>query len=124
MTNKPFDPTKPVQTRDGRKARIICTNVLGNFPILALIEYIGHNNTLLEHTYSYHSDGKVDHEKVDHGSDLVNIPQKRWVNLNYFRRETSPGIYIEVGGVYQNKEAADALACESRVACVEIDWPE
>jgi hypothetical protein len=80
MTNKPFDPTKPVQTRDGRKARIICTNVLGNFPILALIEYIGHNNTLLEIAHSYHSDGKVGYDDAD-GGDLVNIPQKRWVNL-------------------------------------------
>jgi hypothetical protein len=34
-----FDPTKPVQTRDGRKARIICTDrkSIGGYPIVALI---------------------------------------------------------------------------------------
>ena len=35
-----FDPTKPVQTRDGREARIICTDVerKGDWPIVALIK--------------------------------------------------------------------------------------
>jgi hypothetical protein len=34
---KPFDPSKPVQTRDGRKARIICTDAEGVQPIVALV---------------------------------------------------------------------------------------
>lgn len=34
---KAFDPTKPVQTRDGRKARIICTDAKGVLPIIALV---------------------------------------------------------------------------------------
>lgn len=37
MTDKPFDPTKPVQTRDGRKARIICTDAASPLPIVALV---------------------------------------------------------------------------------------
>lgn len=32
-----FDPTKPVQTRDGHKARIICTDAIGSYPIVALV---------------------------------------------------------------------------------------
>jgi len=33
-----FDPTKPVQTRDGRKARIICTDKKSISTIVALVE--------------------------------------------------------------------------------------
>ena len=49
--NKPFDPLKPVQTRDGRKARIICTDrKMDGFPILALIpSHSGH----MEHCYCF-----------------------------------------------------------------------
>ena len=37
MTNK-FDPSKPVQTRDGRKARILCTDYKSNLStIVALV---------------------------------------------------------------------------------------
>jgi len=31
-----FDPTKPVQTRDGRKARILYTDIKSGYPIVAL----------------------------------------------------------------------------------------
>ena len=31
-----FDPTKPVQCRNGRKARIICTDAKGEYSIFAL----------------------------------------------------------------------------------------
>lgn len=34
-TKKPFDPSKPVQTRDGKPARIHATDLDGSFPILA-----------------------------------------------------------------------------------------
>lgn len=41
---KPFDLTKaqmghPICTRDGRNARIICTDCTGTFQIIALVEY-------------------------------------------------------------------------------------
>ena len=33
-----FNPEKPVRTRDGRKARIICTDAKGDYPIIALVQ--------------------------------------------------------------------------------------
>ena len=34
-----FDPSRPVQTRDGRKARIVCVDMKrDHYPILALVE--------------------------------------------------------------------------------------
>lgn len=43
---KPFNlekylanPNKKLVTRDGRNARIVCTDAKGTYPILALVEY-------------------------------------------------------------------------------------
>lgn len=66
-----FDPTKPVETRDGRKARIICTDAnqpLG--PIVALVTmYDGTEEPLV-----YHADGT--YIKLVGKDDLVNAPSR------------------------------------------------
>jgi hypothetical protein len=67
-----FDPTKPVQTRDGRSARIICTDRVGGAPIVALVK-IGLNE---EANYGYRSDGVRYSKNGDRSDDLVNIPQR------------------------------------------------
>jgi hypothetical protein len=70
-----FDVTKPVQTRDGRKARIICTDrafVSANgesWPIIALIS----NGDGKEHAYYYRNDGGG--LVRDAAYSLVNIPE-------------------------------------------------
>lgn len=65
-----FDPTKPVQTRDGRKARIICTDRKGELPIVALI---GDDEARL---MFYTSMGLFFENDVSR-NDLINIPEKR-----------------------------------------------
>lgn len=55
---KPFDleaakAGKPVCTRDGRKARIICWDKKGNYPIVALIQ----DNENSEHIEYYTENG-------------------------------------------------------------------
>ena len=66
---KPFDleaakAGKPVCTRDGRKARIICFDTInkGNYPIIALLEDKG-----CEAIFYYNKDGKcnIEHESVN-----------------------------------------------------------
>lgn len=64
-----FDPTKPVQTRDGRKARIICTDFNGD-KLVVLVETNGR-----EYFGSRRSDGRLDGQ-IENGADLVNIPVK------------------------------------------------
>jgi hypothetical protein len=70
-----FDPTKPVQTRDGRKARIICTDRAfvsasgESWPIIALIS----SGDGKEHAYYYQNDGGAPH--LNAGHSLVNIPE-------------------------------------------------
>lgn len=74
-----FDPTRPVQTRDGRKARIVCTDVVSEYyPILVLVTD-PETDREVENTYT--EQGKLHYSvpgtKVETaGSDLINIPEK------------------------------------------------
>lgn len=71
---KKFDPTKPVQTRDGRPARIICTDRYesnGQFPIVALVNVGAYEQV------SYHrTDGRTTNYPTP---DLVNILKRKQV---------------------------------------------
>ena len=72
-----FDPKKPVQTRDGRAARIICDDKIstGEKTIIALMldgadEVVGY----------YYDNGQV-YSDCEKQNDLINIPEKRWAVL-------------------------------------------
>lgn len=77
QVQKKFDPTKPVQTRDGRPARIIATDRRNNtFPIVALV---GPD----ERPETYTAKGAYFDSTSRYEDDLVNIPQKvtKWGRL-------------------------------------------
>lgn len=114
--HKCFDPTKPVQTRDGRKARILITDLQNQTPIVAAIT----SECDVENAYHYGIKGNFCDMDIEHRYDLVNIPQKRWVSLN----RTTDLKKVYVGGLYKTKQDADSWASETRIACFEIDWPE
>jgi hypothetical protein len=65
-----FDPNKPVQTRDGRKARIICTDAKANENIIALLQN-SHGEEYVQH---YLSGGTV-FCTAESGNDLINIEE-------------------------------------------------
>lgn len=66
-----IDWTKPVQTRDGRKARVICTDRKAKeHSIIALItQPCGR-----EDAYIYSTNGRF--TNVARGTDLINVPQR------------------------------------------------
>ena len=67
-----LDVTKPVQTRDGRKARIICTDLKYDvYPICAIITMPNGN----ELAASFTSDGRLNANTIT-THDLVNFPEK------------------------------------------------
>ncbi len=79
---KPFDleaakAGKPVCTRDGRKARIICFDRNWDMNIVALV-----SNPLGESVHYYLSNGKVDFYRQN-DEDLMMLPEKKegWVNV-------------------------------------------
>ena len=88
-----FDPTKPVRTRAGLEARILCTDAparagLVGYPIIALVFHPGAGCSVENYTSdcsveNYTSDGRFHKESIrgerDSGWDLVNVPPGMWV---------------------------------------------
>ncbi len=105
-----FDPPEPVQTRDGRKARIVCTDVNGHYPIIALVDY--HGTELVHH---FNADGKAC--TGSRGSDLINIPVKRegWINIYPLG---------SCEGIFPTETIATVESGHSRIACIRIKYTD
>jgi hypothetical protein len=130
--SKPFDPTKPVQTRDGRKARIVCTDSrASDMPIIALAE-MGGWAPHLEYAFGCYADGRVSKDRDD-DLDLVNIPEKVTGYVNVYR---SNGGEAWTGKIYRSRELADLnwdrlrknrwqmRQGTERLSCLRVDLPE
>ena len=110
-----FDPTKPVQTRDGRKARIICTDADDpRYPIVALSRSpVNGREIVNQHTI----DGRLYGSGPEITADLINIPERtrRWYNFYEPYR---------VRGSYPSKDFAITRRDPTRVALLEIIFEE
>lgn len=120
---KPFDlqeylknPSAKIITRDGREAKIINTNMQGDYPILALVidgqDKIG---------YYYKINGRKRIYK-DSPQDLFFVPTRKegWTNL--YKGEGN----LKCGVVFQSKEAAEKSGKNNNlyIATVRIEWEE
>jgi hypothetical protein len=108
---KPFDPTKPVQTRDGRKARIVCMDAnTVEYPIIALLA----GPAGVEYPISFALNGKF-YTNREHPNDLINIPikHKREVWVNCYK--------ADFGDFYHSKDIADSRALPGRIACIKLN---
>lgn len=118
---KPFDldeylknPSREVVTRDGRKVKIRCTNLVSDNPVVAQIDGTGYS-------LSYPKDGKCSacQNSID---DLFFVPEKHemWVNLY----KSGLGDYALGRDIYISKERAEAVASSNCVSTVKIEWME
>lgn len=132
---KPFDleaakAGKPVCTRDGRKARIICFDAKrkDGKNIMALIpskEYPG-----FEDLVAYPNNGNY-HGGHENDGDLMMLPEKKegWVNI-YNRnrpRTSSENCYIMTGvSVFETKEGAISYIDKDKeyIDTIKIEWEE
>ena len=116
------DPNKKVVTKDGRNARIICTDRHGgDHPILALCTMSNESENL----YSYLPNGRMYlNANADSCMDLFFAPEKHegWANLY----NLSEGPYL--GSVYSSKEVAEAMSkkcgLQHYIATIKIEWEE
>lgn len=114
------NPNRKVVTRDGRSARIICTNRLDeNYPVIALV-----NNEDSEKCYSYTTFGKFDgHQNIDCELDLffALVKKSGWINLYKMNSIISPG-----PRAYDTKEEAESAAGDKSyyISTVKIEWEE
>lgn len=106
---------KPVCTRDGRKARIICFDAKCNKPIVALI-YDCNKETV----FQYLESGRFFVDQIDK-YDLMMLPQKKegWVNIYKDFEDTVCCVYPT------EKEALeDGETEKDYITTIKIEWEE
>lgn len=126
---KPFDleaakAGKPVCTRDGRKARIICFDrkllFKGiSYPIIALVEDTAKEETI----YGYNEKGKVMIEDdATYKDDLMMLPQKKegWVRIY----KSASNVYYLSSNIYKTEEEAKHSSDCCYVGASKISWEE
>ncbi len=115
---KPFDleaakAGKPVCTRDGRNARIICFDAKDTQPIIGLYEK-DIDGIVREYLCSYHMDGRM-YDDHDCGYDLMMLSEKKegWA-------------VIIRSDIYETEEQAKEVLLNSRVGVMirKIEWEE
>ena len=107
------NPNRKVVTRNGRSARIICTDAKGNYPIVVLIEEGGYDNAL-----SYTKDGKLYvGETNDYDLFFATEKHEGWVNVY---RDFDD---VMCGSVFATEEDAKCKA-KTAIATVRIEWEE
>lgn len=118
---KPFDIEKakaghPVCTRDGRKARIICFDRMGVYPIVALIQ-----KEEIEVCHFYTKDGKCVEET---NYDLMMASEKKtgWINIYPLKHEGRVSIIHSC--IYKTQKDAKEGASRDCIATIPIEWEE
>lgn len=106
-------PSKRLVTREGEKARIICTNAKCSGPIIALVRS-GSSERVIAYSKkgigpTYQTDLFFDTEK-----------RKGWVEVY----ESHDGEKFPGGTIYATKEEAEKKAGSSRLAIAKIEWEE
>ena len=115
------NPSRKLVTRDGRNARIICTDRKDlDFPIIALIENISGKG---EKAYSYTKEG-WNYDYCSDNLELFFAPQKHTGWINVYRNSDSDHTYA--GAVYDSKEDAEKrkIIDENYVTTIKIEWEE
>lgn len=119
---KPFDiqkarEGKPVCTRDGRKARIICFDKKEGAPIVALVE-TEKNERISEEITLYFINGRLISENLESKDDLMMLPEKKegWINVYALNTCYSSKADAEahIDGDYEHEY----------VRTVKIEWEE
>lgn len=114
------NPERKIVTRDGRDARIICTDrkINVDFPIIALVM----NNGGEEYTESYRKNGRWSWSGSQNNMDLVFAPIKKegWINLYNLCGK------IVSGEVYGSEEAAKGEIDKDKlyITTTKIEWEE
>ena len=109
------NPSRKVVTRDGRKARIICTDAMGDYPLIALVE--AHDGTA-EQANSFTSKGSY-YTSITSDNDLFFAPEKHegWVSIH---RGSISGYCTD--GIFDSEEKANERA--GAIATVKVEWEE
>lgn len=115
------NPERKIVTREGHKARVICTDRnVDDYIVIALVQ-----DSLGENIYSYTKEGLL-RCNTESPSDLFFAPERKtgWINVSRIAQGNS-GEITYTGAVYPTKE--EAIAGYSGVgllATIQIEWEE
>ena len=122
---KPFNleeyltnPSKKVVTREGKPARIICTDARGEYPVIALIE---HYQETLDVTFSFTKDGKWCTDGTNSNKDLFFAPEKHEGWTNVYEKGTNR--YLD-GCICSTEEEAKRIRGYGYITTIKIEWEE
>lgn len=115
------NPSRKVVTRDGRNARIICTDAKGKYPVIALIEIENNNDEVIS---IFQKDGQFAQNDICK-EDLFFAPEKHEGYVNVYR-DTDTGT-TSLGAVsYASRKEAEGIGkfADDYVATARIEWEE
>ena len=114
------NPSLNVVTRDGRKVRIICTDMKSTtYPVVALIE----NGSGYEQLTTFSKNGEYAVNESSR-SDLFFVSEKGEGWINVYRNSDSGRTYA--GSVYDSQEDAEKrkIIDENYVTTIKIEWED
>ena len=115
------NPERKIVTRDGYKARVICTDRNSDdYIVIALVQ-----EHLNENIYSYTKEGLV-RCNTESPSDLFFAPERKtgWINVSRIAQGNAEEITY-TGAVYPTKEEAVAgYNGVGLLATIQIEWEE
>lgn len=116
---------KPVCTRDGKPARIVCWDRKDKlYPIVALVD-----EGNWEQSYAYTEEGKFSIATSRYGYDLMMATEKHegWINLYRSKGNKSYPYQADPGGaIYTTEENARFYGKSSKdyITTIKIEWEE
>ena len=117
------NPSKPLVTRSGLSARIVCDDAPGDFPIVAIIDKMSTVDNCVTHV-AYRKNGLVNPDGIHSPYDLFFASKKceGWVNI--FKNDD--GENFVTYSIYKSKEDAEREEKQRSdyIASVEIKWEE
>ena len=114
------DPSKKIVTRNGKPAKIVCTNFISKRPIIAEIDDQG------VYSLSYDSSSMHTDFQSPHALFFDTEKHERWINI-YWDSDSEDEDDIFTGGyVYKSKEEAEEVGIDNDnyVTTVKIEWEE
>lgn len=117
------NPSKPLMTRSGFNARIICDDAPGDFPIVAIIDKMSMVDNCVTHI-AYTKDGWINPDGIPSPYDLFFATKKYegWVNVfkNYDGKN-----YVTYS-IFKSKEDAEkeGKQWDGYITSIEIKWEE
>ena len=117
------NPSKPLVTRSGLSARIVCDDAPGNFPIVAIIDKMSMMDNCVTHI-AYRKDGLINPNGI-HSPNVLFFATKKyegWVNI--FKNDD--GENYATYSIYKSKEEAeeDGKQYSGYITSIEIKWEE